>query len=282
VDGGVFATYELLPGRHLIRFTAHDSRPGFFTTTMYNSGRMGVCFSAEPGHSYEVYTVLTTEGDWRSTVVDAKSRKPAPLLICRGDDVLGASQAVLESPIRPRMSLDFGFFGDIGGDNLLTATMSDGSKQVLSAGAGFGLGIGVTATPWWFGDLVGLGVGTQVGFTYDSVDAQNGSIHLVRYPFSLFLRSYLAIDERWYFSLAGGAYKDVGAGLSGNGVAAGLQADFTPSWGWMMDAGVLYAESWHTGLGFSIGYASERYAILPGMSIDASHVNLRMTLAFMR
>jgi hypothetical protein len=167
--------------------------------------------------------------------------------------------------------------GDIGGDNLVSASMSNGDDQSLDAGSGMYATIGASLTPLWLGDVVGFGVGSRIGIKYDSIDAKNGSVHLTRYPFSLWIHTYLRISERWYLNVAGGGHKELSPGLSGDGVAADVQADFQSPWGWMGEGGFVFAETWHTAVGFSLRYTKISYTIA-GHALDASNIGFGLTL----
>ena len=84
---------------------------------------------------------------------------------------------------------------------------------------------------------------------------------------------------RWFLSLAGGAHKELSPGLSGNGVASGVQADSQSPWGWLVDGGVLFAETWHTAIGLSVRYTGIHYSH-QGKDIDASNVGAALTIHF--
>jgi hypothetical protein len=284
VNGGRFEKYEVLPGQHSLSYSGAKTDVGFFSNTTHTSGDLGTCFPTQPGHEYEVRVVLG-EGFWTSQVVDKRSRTIVRKSACTdpAEETPGAisSRAVLPRLPRPRLGLLLGLGGDIGGEDLISATMSSGETQTLAAGSGVVVTLGGIATPLWIGNVVGLGVGGRIGIKYDNIDAKNGGVSLIRYPLSLWLQSYIAINAKWYVSLAGGAHKELSPQLSGSGVASGLDANFQSPWGWMADGGFLWADTWHLGIGFSIRYTRIHYSI-GGQTVDASNVGGQLTFHFMR
>lgn len=89
------------------------------------------------------------------------------------------------------------------------------------------------------------------------------------------------MDNAWYLSLAAGISKDIAPSLSGDGSAAGLQADFGSPLGWFVDFGALWYQNWQTALGASIRYTHARYTYA-GESFDASSVGFAMNFSFGR
>ncbi len=155
--------------------------------------------------------------------------------------------------------------------------MTNGSSQSLEAGSGIFAGIGFSAMPLWFGDTLGLGAGTRIGVKYDSIDATNASMGWTRFPFSAWLQAYLRMSTRWYFTLAGGPHKELDPKLSGSGDLSVANASFQSPWGWFGEGGLLFAETWHTAVGFSVRY-TQMYLNYGGSRIDASNVGLAMSL----
>jgi hypothetical protein len=264
VNGGPLGRYEVLPGQHRVGLAGQKTDTGIFVNTVHRSGRLGTCFFTKPGHEYDVRASLD-DGFWTNEVVDD--------IACAGppDGTYQGVAAVLPQKPHPGTGVFVGFGGDIGGDDLFRATMSTGETQKLNAGTGGHFTLGATATPLWIRDIAGFGVGARLGFKFDSVDATNGSVQLFSYPLSLWAQSYLSLSERWFLSLASGAHKELGPGLSGKGVASGVQANYASPWGWLIDGGVLFAETWHLALGFSVRYTKMHYSI-GGQNIDASNV----------
>jgi hypothetical protein len=279
VNGGGTANYTVLPGPHYVELVGHRTEIGFLSNTIHRSGKLGSCFQAAPGHSYDVRAHLQ-EGMWMSEIIDEESETNVDEDICADPSLLKPmprpSAAVLPHSPHPGTGFFAALGGDIGGANIFTATMMSGDSEKLDAGTGVFGAMGASVTPLWLGDKVGFGVGGRLGVKYDSIDAKNGSVHLTSYPLSLWIHSYLAVSERWYLSFAGGAHKELSPGLSGDGVASGVQRDYNSPWGWLVDVGVIFAETWHTALGFSLRYTSMRYTVA-GYELDASNIGLGLT-----
>ena len=278
VNGGAFGRYEVLPGPHTIVLSGQQTDAGFFVSTIHRSGKLGTCFSAKPGNAYEIYALLE-EGFWTNAVVETKTRTRVAINCDMPPQVAqttGSNRAVLPKMPRPNLRLFLGLGGDIGGEDLIEATMSSGSTETLSAGSGVVLTMGGTVTPLWIGNDLGLGVGGEIGLKYDSIDAKNASVSLLRYPLSLWLQSYVTLNDRWYLSFIGGGHKELSPELSGHGDAAEYQASFQSPWGWMVGAGFLWADSWHSGLGLDLRYTRIHYSIA-GENIDASNVGAELT-----
>jgi hypothetical protein len=279
VNGGSFAKYVVLPGPHYVELRGQRTDVGFFSSTVHRSGRMRSCFVADPGQSYYVRAELLDEA-WTVEVVDRQDRDSVDLELCpppaaggRGTD---SSAAVLANPPHPGSGFFVALGGDLGGDNIVSARMSSGDRESLDAGTGVTGAIGGSLTPLWLDNAVGLGIGSRIGVKYDSIDAENGSVNLTRYPFSLWIHSYLRVSKRWYFTIAGGGHKELSPGLSGDGVASDVEASFESPWGWLVDAGLVFAETWHMAIGFSLRYTNMRYTIA-GHGLNASNLGLSLT-----
>jgi len=279
VNGGGTGNYVVLPGPHTVQVVGQKTDVGLFSNTVHQSRRMGSCFVASPGHTYDVRASLS-DGYWTSDVYDVDTENSVDEGECLPSrrDGAGAnpSDAVLARPPHPGTGFSVALGGDLGGDNLVSASMSNGDNQSIDAGSGVYGTIGASLTPLWLGDVVGFGAGSRIGIKYDSIDAKNGSVLLTRYPFSLWIHSYLRISERWYFNIAGGAHKELSPGLSGDGVAAGVQANFQSPWGWMGELGLVFAETWHTAMGLSLRYTKMGY-IIAGQTFDASNIGFGLT-----
>ncbi len=208
VNGGAFARYEVLPGRHLITLVGKKSQAGFFVTTTFTSREQELCLDAAPEHDYDVGARIGSRG-WEIEVIDESSKEdvqgcddapPGP----GSAGVPRSSAAVLLHDPKPGNGFLFLMSGDFGGENLVRATMSNGNTQTLSGGTGILFGLGAAYTPLWIGDTMGLGADARIGIKYDSIDASNASISKLSYPFSAGIHDYLKVSRRWYFTLAGG------------------------------------------------------------------------------
>lgn len=286
VNGGAVASYEVLPGPHNVGLAGRKVDMGLFSNTVHTSGWIGTCFSAKPGHVYDVRAFLDDEF-WRNDVIDRRSQTNVERFVCGGSSEPPpwdrSSAAVLPRKPHPGTGISIGLGGEGGGDNLVRATMSSGDTETLNAGSGFIFTMGGSAMPLWIGNILGFGVAGRIGVKIDSIDAKNGSIRLISYPLSLWIQSYLAVSERWFLSFSGGGHKELNPHLSGDGVASDINANFESPWGWLIDGGVLFAETWHIAMGFTLRYTKIHYifdSINGRKNIDASNVGAALTFHF--
>ena len=84
------------------------------------------------------------------------------------------------------------------------------------------LAIDATVTPLWIGNTVGLGLGGDIGWKYDSLSASNGSVDMSRFPLDLWAQTLIALSDSWYVHLLAGPHKESGVNLSGSGVDRGM------------------------------------------------------------
>jgi hypothetical protein len=216
-------------------------------------------FSPEPG-------ITTLTGAGPREVPDIAAASPAPgspagwlvpplQLADAGAPVSVAASAVGPSPRPPPWSgrppwelaprrptwsigLLLGFAG--GGDDLITARLSDGSEQTLTAGAGVSIcgslarglfGVGRHAA------LIGVEAGVK-GWNIGGEDA-NYNIQLIRFPVVPHLRYLYGDSPGMRLLAAAGLHYERGVELSGSGAASGIDASFDRALGWMVDMGTL-------------------------------------------
>jgi hypothetical protein len=168
-----------------------------------------------------------------SEIGAARPSKPAPV-IPQGDvdEPQGEDSDAEVSGRRPgtglSMALGFGF----GGADFVKATSSNGNEQTLSAGQGFIVGLGAMVTPLWPTQGLGFGLGVDGSWKYDSIDADNGSASIRRFPvaFTAHLLTNGSGGGPHYFLLKGGVTKDFGVNYSASGFAS-LNADVKGTWG---------------------------------------------------
>jgi hypothetical protein len=343
VDGGSTASYEVLPGEHLVRMQGHASQFMGFYTRVYTSRPIGLCFATNPGHRYQVS--CRRKDGWYAEVVDSATFQPvatgcpkmaaqlrqrrealrashsaaseqgpadqptpvepspAPASQLASGPDAPASQSVSAAPAPPPRApvqapplaslmtdgqgavlpqaprpgtgfhLAMGLAG--GGDNLVTAQFSNGDSSTLSAGGGVYLAIGATVTPLWIGNTVGLGLGGDIGWKYDSISASNGSVDMSRFPLDLWAQALIALSDSWYVHLLAGPHKESGVNLSGSGVVSG-GADFGSPWGWIAQGGLYTTTSWHMAFAFGLRYTGVHYTFA-GQTINASNIGLDLT-----
>jgi hypothetical protein len=178
---------------------------------------------------------------------------------------------VQEPQTHPLFGINAAVGAVFGGDNLMSATFTDGSTADLRAGRGAILSIGAMATPLWAGP-VGLGLGADIGIKYTSITASNGTVSLTRFPLVLSAHALFDVSHHWFVLAAGGLHHELGVNLSGDGLASGLSVDFDSSWGGMGEVGAYYARR-HLGGSGTIRYTSVHYSI-GGQTFDASNVGI--------
>ena len=181
---------------------------------------------------------------------------------------------------RPMFDVLWNLGGGFGGDTLVRATSSDGGSKTLSAGAGVASSVGLMYTPLWLaGDLLGLGVGTELGVKLDSISASNGKVSLTRFPASGTLHALVRTADQWFVLLTGGVEKDLGIDLSGEGVGSvvnGLNG-LTGKPGARFRLGMYYRGSDVGSITFGIGYTNMKYGVAGG-TVDASSFNLWLSV----
>jgi hypothetical protein len=343
VDGGSTASYEVLPGEHLVRMQGRASEFMGLYTRVYTSRPLTLCFAANPGHRYQVS--CERRDGWYAEIIDSATFQPVatgcPKMLAQlqqrrealrasrsaaseqgpayqpdpfesspasasqlasGPDA-PASQSVPAAPAPPPRAptlapplaslmtdgqgavlpqaprpgtgfhLALGLAG--GGDNLVTAQFSNGDSGTLTAGGGVYLAVGATVTPLWIGNAVGLGLGGDIGWKYDSLSASNGSVDMSRFPLDLWVQTLIAFTDNWYLHVLAGPHKESGVNLSGSGVVTG-GADFNSPWGWMAQGGFYTTTSWHVACAFGLRYTGVHYTFA-GQTIDASNIGLDLT-----
>ena len=118
-----------------------------------------------------------------------------------------------------------------------------------------------------------MGLGVSVGWKYGDVGASNGSVSLSRFPVSAFVQLLPRLDGRWFFLVRGGVTKELGATLSGSGVASIADVSFDSRPGGFGDVGAYRALASGAGLLFAARYTNEAL-VLQGQSLDASSVGV--------
>jgi hypothetical protein len=264
VQGGRFGRYELLPGPHKATFQGRRSSGFLFFEELEKSRPLTLCFLVEPGHRYQLMASLESN-TWETWVRDRVTDRhalgckalisPAHTNSSEAAAVLdrNASRAVLPRTPRPGNGPEFFLGYDFGGETLVTARMSDGSRQEISGGGGLFLGLGGVATPFWFEDTIGIGIASRIGVKFDQVGGTNASVQKVSFPFSAGIRSYVHMDSTWYLGLGGGANKELAPSLSSSGDLQGGAA-FTSPWGGYGEIGLVSFSNWHTVYGITLRY----------------------------
>jgi hypothetical protein len=74
VDGGSTASYEVLPGEHLVRMQGRASQFMGLYTRVYTSRLITLCFAANPGHRYQM-SCQRRDG-WYAEIIDSATFQP--------------------------------------------------------------------------------------------------------------------------------------------------------------------------------------------------------------
>jgi hypothetical protein len=171
-----------------------------------------------------------------------------------------------DAPPGIAVNLALGFFW--GGDSLVDAMFVLERDRSLQAGRGLLLSAGALWTPLWATDSVGFGLGADVGWKYDVIEASNGSASLTRIPVSASAHSLIRLADRWFTLLSAGLHTELAGRLSGSGAFKGIDRDLSGGVGFLAQAGLHY----HVGR-VAVGGAL-RYSILKdqvqGTKVDAN------------
>lgn len=270
---GRFAHYVVPPGPHLVDFGVKHM--GFWEAST-SDGTLA-CVDAVPGHHY-VTQAGYVGNSVRAAIVDSTGPVPSKVPIsCDRDGVPSAhdiekqwaGETIRLAHTRPVLDFTFALGFAFGGDNLVTAQLSDGSTRTLSAGSGANFGLGAMVTPLWLGDILGLGVGGEISLKYNSISASNASIGFTRYPAIATLNAFVRTGRKWFLLASGGIDKDLGISLSGDGDASAINGSASSHVGGVGRLGMYFRASDGVASTFGIGYTRLRY-YGPGGSSDAS------------
>lgn len=176
--------------------------------------------------------------------------------------------------------LELGMGG--GGDQLATATLSNGKRQTLNAGDAVTLSVGLMITPLWVGDRLGVGVSGTAGYKSWSIGASNGSIALSRYPLIAAVHLMPRLAPRWLLLARGGIDKDAEVSVSGRGLAAGIGGELSSRVGGFVEAGIFsifLTPEQRGAMSLTVRYTNVTYAV-NGVSIDAQSVMVLCALYY--
>ncbi len=151
-----------------------------------------------------------------------------------------------------------------GGDNVVTATFTDGSTEDLKAGEFLTLDFGAA----W--DLGILEARATAGWKYDTITATNGDLNFSRYTGQFLL--LFAVDD-WRFG--GGTAYHFNIELEGSGVATSASAEYDDALGYVAEIDYYFNEKAYVGLQYTnIEY--DRLATLgqTAATFDASSIGI--------
>jgi hypothetical protein len=140
------------------------------------------------------------------------------------------SDAVLANR-HPGNGLSLALGGAFGGEDFVKASYSNGDETSLSSGAGLILGVGAMLTPLWAGDVAGFGLSANASLKHDSLNADNGSASIMRYPIALTGHVLLNVSNSPHYLLfKGGVGRDFGVHYTASGFVT-LDAHVPATWG---------------------------------------------------
>ncbi len=105
----------------------------------------------------------------------------------------------------------------VGGDEMVTATFTNGDTEKIKGGELISLLAGVGT-----GVAEDLEARLMLGVKFDTIDAENGSVDFFRYPLEALLM-YKAAEKVY---LGGGLAYHLNPNISGDGIATGANVDF--------------------------------------------------------
>ncbi len=127
-----------------------------------------------------------------------------------------------------------------GGDDLLTATFTNGDSETLEAGGLYSFSLGGA-----FDISTNVESRITIGIKEDSITASNGDVKFTRYPIdALFLYKL----DNW--RLGGGITYHLSPEVSGSGVVTVLDGDFDDALGFLLEADYMF-DSFYTGMRFT-------------------------------
>ncbi|GGC16513.1 outer membrane beta-barrel protein [Pseudoduganella buxea] len=152
-----------------------------------------------------------------------------------------------------------GFSG--GGDELATASYTNGDSQDIRAGKGLYLTAGAEyrVSPQ-------VSVQATVNFHIDDTNADNGSIRFRRFPVEVL--GYYHINTQW--RVGGGVRYINGAKLTSSGAAAGLDTKFDNSTGAVLEAEYF----WTPNFGMKMRYVNETFKARGYEDAKGNHVGI--------
>lgn len=155
-----------------------------------------------------------------------------------------------------------------GGDELATATYTNGDTASIEAGALFSVEVGpqIDITPDSF-------IRALIGYKFDNVSATNGSIDFDRIPIDVM---YFYKTDLWNFG--GGLTYHLGPELSGSGVASGINGSFDDALGFVVEVDYHLGDFFYLGGKYtSIDYKPE---LAGAATVDGSSIGVVMGFIF--
>jgi hypothetical protein len=181
---------------------------------------------------------------------------------------LGVAQAQTTAPVeKAPLRWVAGMGLSVGGDNLATASYTNGSSQDIKAGGGvyFTGGVDYRVCPEF--SLQGT-----VNFHVDDTSATNGSIKFQRFPIELL--GYYHVNPQWRFG--GGVRYTTSPKLSSSGAAAGMNFTFDNAVSAVVEGEYFPSEK----VGVKLRYVKEKFEATGYRSTNANHIGISGNLYF--
>jgi hypothetical protein len=308
-DSSDGSRFSVLPGVHSLVVSLDDrySAPTRFREHRLSGRPLALCFAASAGHSYVAKP--TYEGkQWQPVLFDEVLGAPiqvraaetagvdcsAPAELRDPTTMADESASVAASPpasrsayyktdksyVDPRragtgITTELGML--FGGDNLATATFTNGEKSSLPAGSGMSISLGAQWTPLWIGNAIGIGFGGSLGYKENSIEASNGSLTLSRYPLVAALHAIVPVTDAWLLLFRGGIQSDSEVSASGSGVANMATVQLNSGLGFLGEGGFYWPFTQHLAGSLTFRYTNMHYSF-EGTSFSANSLGLVWTL----
>ncbi len=141
----------------------------------------------------------------------------------------------------PQAMADLDFLAElgihVGGDDLITATFTDGSTAKIKAGEVLALDLGVA---WDMGMMEGRVTG---GWKFDSISAVDGDI-----DFSRFTHQFILLFKTGDWRFGGGYAYHFDVEIDGSGAASVADSEFDDALGWTAQMNYFFTEKAYVGL----------------------------------
>jgi outer membrane protein W len=178
---------------------------------------------------------------------------------------MGLAQAQTATPAPTHFLAGLGV--SAGGDDLATASFTNGSSQDIKAGGGVYFTAGVD-----YRLSSDFAIQATVNFHVDDTNAKNGSIKFQRFPLELL--GYYNLNSQW--RIGGGVRYTTSPKLSSSGAASGLNVQFDDT-----TSGVLEAEYfWTPNFGMKMRYVNETFKARGYRDVKANHAGISANYYF--
>lgn len=209
----------------------------------------------------------------------ATALSPPPRVPAAAGRELATTQAWSDEPQPPAAPHPGSGFlltlgGAFGGDELAKATYTNGDTATLSAGGGLVLAAGGMLTPLWIRNKVGLGLGAEIGWKYQTIGDSSRSISMSRFPMVLQLHSFLPLSQTWFLRPAFGIHKELAPTISDDSYGT---IDLESPVGWMAELGVYSMSTWHLGWSVAVRFTSVHYTFRADR-LDGNNVGVNLTM----